>query len=90
MFRAFRTSRQAVGHYIPSSLKRVMALSGTGKLEDTAKLLTEMISVFESDDAAVIPEIHKKQGDCVKLCEKRQADAKRTVKGASFFQAAQS
>ena len=58
-----------------------MALAGAGKLEATSNLLSEMIAVFEADDAGVITEIHKKQGDCVKICEKRQAEAKRVVRG---------
>lgn len=51
------------------------------KFEDTANLIKEMMTVYETDDAAIIHEIAKKHADCQKIVEKRQQEAKRIVKG---------
>ena len=61
-----------------------MAATIAMKLEDTTVLIKEMMTVYEADDAAIIHEIVKRQSDCQKIVEKRQAEAKRVVKGLRF------
>jgi ribosome maturation protein Sdo1 len=58
-----------------------MASAIAMKLEDTSIIIKEMMTVYETDDAAIINEIIKRQGDCQKIAEKRQAEAKRVLKG---------
>ena len=58
-------------------------MTASMKFEETTHLIKEMMTVYETDDAAIIHEIIKKQADCQKIAEKRQQEGKRVVKGLS-------